>query len=260
MMKKNNFRCLEIVTSRYGIVNGLPESFFIQYSEDKTIDDQYGFEQIEVFKKALDGAFTFFKPIEKYYSRARINRELTEYKLIKNNRYLICDFFGNRNPETKEEERFLKTMHLLPFIVGNERLTKELINYVIGKPVSIETTIKELSSLNETHQVKLGDVVSPLILGVNSLVDNCAYIYTKVTKVKIEEIPNEKFHLYAPDHNFQFENKQTHRIILDDIKKYYFPLDVEVEFDLCIEEKEASFKLDATYKIGNGILGYSTKI
>lgn len=258
--EKNNFKCLEIVTSRYGIVNGLPDSFFIQYSEVKSNDDKYDFEQAEVFKKALDAAYAFFKPIEKYYSRVRINRELKEYELVKNNRYLICDFFGNQNPETEEEERFLKTMHLLPFIVGNELLTKRLIYYVMAKPVSIETTINEISFLNEAHQAKIEDSSYPLTLGVNSLLDNCAYTYAKVVKIRIEEIPNEEFYFYAPDHNFHFKKKQTLRNILDEIKKYYFPIDVDVDFDLYINNETNNFKLDTSYKKGEGILGYSTKI
>jgi len=130
-------RYIEIETSRNSIINGLPESFYLEYTnkEAKTEDEKN--ELRDAFQATLQAAHNYFKPIELLYNQTRISRELKELSLNKNNSHLLYSFWGERHLGSEEEKRFLKTMHLLPYVVGNTYRTEQLINYVLEKKSNI---------------------------------------------------------------------------------------------------------------------------
>jgi len=250
-LKDENYddKYLEIGTSRASIVNGIPESFYIDQSkeEGKTPEERDAIRQ--VFNQILNSAHTYFKPIEIEYNKTRIDREYNELKLNKNNSDLLHVFWGEQRLGSVEEERFLKTMHLLPYITGNLRRTELLINYILEKKSKITLKTEALNQIPEKLHATLGK----LHLGVNTYLNNCTYTYTKIALVNIHGISNDEFHLY-------YRKTKLHRIILDKIERYYFPLDVTVNYQFNINYDTSFFKLDEVYEKGNGILGYSTRI
>lgn len=242
-------RYIEIETSRSSIINGLPESFYIEYTSKEAKTEEERNQQRDAFQATLQAAQSYFKPIELLYNQSRINLELKELTLNKNNSQLLYNFWGERHLGSEEEKRFLKTMHLLPYVVGNTKRTQQLINYVLEKKSNITIEVKPLSKLPKESEPSLGN----MHLGFNTYINNSAYTYQKIAKVHIHDISNTEFHLY-------YKHSQIHGIILDRIEKYYFPLDVKIQYEFYIDENTSFFKLDEKYENGNGILGYSTKI
>jgi len=210
----------------------LPESFYLEYTDKETKTEEEKNKQREAFQATLNSAHTYFRPIELLYNQSRISRELKELRLNKNNSKLLNNFWGEQHLGSEEEKRFLKTMHLLPYVIGNTNRTEQLINYVLEKKSNITINAKP---------------------GVNTYVNNATYTYQKTAEVHIHNISNKEFHLY-------YKRSQKHGIILDKIERFYFPLDVIIHYEFYISEATSFFKLDEVYENGNGILGYSTKI
>jgi len=242
-------RYIEIGTSRSSILDGLPESFYIDRSLPEPKNEEEKTKQREALNATLQAAVNYFKPIELQYNQTRIYKELKELQLTKNNSELLYNFWGEQFLGSQEEKRFLKTMHLLPYIIGNKHRTEQLINYVLEKKSEISVKVKPFSKLSKKYQVKLG----AMHLGVNTYVNNSTYTYQKVAEVHIHNISNEEFHLY-------YKRSQVHGIILDKIEQYCFPLDVVIQYEFYINYDTSFFKLDEVYENGNGILGYSTRI
>jgi len=242
-------RYIEMGTSRNCIINGLPEAFYLDHSNKEAKSEAEKMELRNAFKATLQAAQNYFKPIELLYNQTRINRELKELKLTKNNSNLLYNFWGEVRLGSEEEKRFFKTMHLLPYVVGNTYRTEQLINYVLEKKSNITIGVKPKGDIKKEDQPKLGS----MHLGVNTYINNCSYTYQKTAQVHIYNITNEEFHLY-------YKRSQIHGIILNKIEKFYFPLDVIIQYKFYIKTETSFFKLDEVYENGNGILGYSTKI
>ncbi len=251
-LKDENYedRYIEIGTSRTSILNGLPESFYMEYGNVEPKDELEKLKQRNAEFATLQAANSYFKPIELLYNQTRISRELKELRFTKNNSKLLYNFWGEQHLSSEEEIKFLKTIHLLPYIVGSIYRTEQLINYVLEKRSNIRIVVDPFSQIAKEDQPKLGDGMH---LGVNTYVDHSTYTYQKIAEIHIQDITNEEFHLY-------YKRSQMHGIILDKIERYYFPLDVMIHYKLYITYDTSFFKLDEQYENGNGILGYSTRI
>jgi len=242
-------RYIEIGTSRASILNGLPQSFYMEYSNEEFKNKEEKIKHREAQQATLESANSYFKPIELLYNQTRIKRELKELRFTKNNSSLLYNFWGEQQLGSEEEKRFLKTMHLLPYIVGNTYRTEQLINYVLEKKSNISIKVETDSKLPKESFPTLG----AMHLGVNTYVNNSTYTYQKTAQVHIHHISNKEFHLY-------YKRSQMHGVILNKIEKFYFPLDVMIEYEFYIVEATSFFKVDEMYENGNGILGYSTRI
>jgi len=242
-------RYLEIGLSRLNILNALPQSFFVEFdgSESKTQEEKQ--RKRDDFSEKLSSAKKFFRPIEIEYNKTRVKKALNEQELVSNSSNLLYSFWGEQKIGSVEEQKVLKTMHILPYIIGNKEKTERLINYILDKETSISYYTVAISDLEKEEQVKLVDWQ----LGVNTYLNNQVYSYERYCNVTISNIDNLEFHLY-------YKRSKKHGIILDKIAKYYFPIDVNVEYKYKIKYETSFFQLDNEYENGNGILGYSTRI
>jgi len=242
-------RYLEIGLSRLNILNALPESFFVEYdnSDAKTQEEKQ--RKRDDFNEKLSSAKKFFRPVEIEYNKTRIKKALNEQILVSNSSNLLYSFWGEQKIGSQEEQRVLKTMHILPYVIGNKEKTEKLINYVLEKNTQISYYTIPISNLDKEEQVKLGE----WHLAINTYLNNQVYSYERFCNVTISNIENEEFHLY-------YKRTKKHGIILNKIAKFYFPIDVNVEYKFKINYETSFFKLGEVYENGNGILGYSTRI
>lgn len=263
---------LKIHTSRQSIIDYLPEIFYASntydFVEKKGEDPEKRRFRLEQFRKRhqnrINSAKNFFKPLEVQYNKVRIDKELKEVKLLEEQNNLLETFWERFPVESLEEQRFVNTLHLLPYTVGNIELTQQLIEYTLQKKVSIKLTIREKAMLPDRLKPKMDEC----LLGYNTNVGSEVFEYLPICTVTIEGLSKVELSKYL--NKSISENK-----LLAAIEKYYFPLDVEVQYNFevkreMITRKKQSgeeylvaadqFFLGAEAGTGEGVAGFSTRI
>lgn len=266
-------RLIKLVSSRNSILNYLPESFYVSPDDEFSLDQEVGnYQKTEkreayrkAFQKKLDSARNFFKPLEVEYNKVRVRRELKEVDLLEDYNPLLRELWKGFSTTTSAECRFVSTLHLLPYVVGNKTKTQSLIEYVLDKKVTLDFGIREKSTLPDELKPTLGQCA----LGYNSSVGGDIYEYAPICTFTVNGLGKEEF--------FEFQNKKSASgILLENIEKYYFPLDVEVTLDFEVTKEKKSIKIPGRtqeYKVaidqfflsdklesGEGVLGFSTRL
>jgi len=240
---------LEIKTSRFSTVNALPEGFFLEqeYKTAKTEEEKQKLRKD--FQAQLESAYNFFIPIEVEYNRIRIKRAYEEYSQTDNIGEVLYRFWGIRIDKDDIGKRFLKTLHLLPYIVGDKLKTSRLLEYIFEKEISIEFRTKEKSKFPENLNLKLGN----LKLSIDTYLNNEMYLYEKECLVTIGGLNGNELFYYL-------KGNKVLKDIIERVEKYYFPIDVNVTFDFETTVASSMFFLDTDQSKGIGILGYSTRL
>lgn len=228
---------ITLFTSRSAIIDYLPEDLYTDADNTNEFWDEDGerktHEETEKYKalkrKQLESANKFFRPLEVAYNRVRIWKELQAVGQLENFDNLLELFWGIETNGDKYWKRFVRTLHLVQHIVGKPEKTKVLIEYVLGVKVSLSFHIEESCGLSpKAHTALMGE---ELVLGVNMNLGNVVYDYLNVCTLCLEDISTEAFFEY-------FDEQNSKRKLLDEMVKYYFPLDVEVRFDFKIKKAE----------------------
>ncbi len=244
---------LTMYTSRSAVLDYLPEDLYIEPDNTSEFYDEKGerksVAEIEAYrrkqKEHLKSTERFFRPLEVEYNKVRIERELEELNRLENFDGML-ERFWEEFPLTNERwKRFVRTLHLVPAIVGDKDKTKALIEFVLGVPVTLSFTVEECCEVTRQEQQALTG--EEMVLGFNMLVGNTIYDYLEVCTLKIENLSTEEFFKY-------FDEKTEDRKLLDEIIKYYFLLDVEVKLDFSIKDE---LDKDEEKVL---VLGYSSKL
>lgn len=271
--EKNDYkeeRVLEIHTSRNSILDYLPEAFFEQKpfklkNETKEQWQQRLDNYWKLLPKKIESAKIFFQPLEIEYNKIRVYRERGEVELLKNKNPLLEKIWQQFPIKTPAQRRFVSTLHLLTYVIGDGKKTKHLIQYVLGKKITLEFGVRQKTTLPDTLKPALGQCA----LGFSTNIGNEIYEYARTCKLTIMDLGKREF--------FDYQDKTSiPGIILTTIEKYYFPLDIEVEKDFKIstapqriksadgsKEYEVpidQFFLNADTKVGDGCLGISTRL
>lgn len=243
---------LRLNTSRNSVLDLLPEAFYVPTSlEEPPKEDLTPREIAENERKrkaelaeTIKSAKLFFIPFEVEYNRSRVTIEQEELRLLKSHYSLLEEFWGSASDISKAWKRYYSVLHLCHHVVGDEANTQHLIQHVLGKEVSLDFYTEEISTLPEELHVSMGTYV----LGHNFTVDNVLFEYALMCKVTVKGL--------AKDEYYQFTTPDTpaHRL-LQEIAKYYFPLDTEVVFEYKLSDAERLFSFGG--EKGTSILGLS---
>ncbi len=266
---KNMMSILNIETSRKRVLDYLPEAFFEQAprklkSETETDWNKRFNQYWETFNQKVEGAVKFFRPIEVEYNKIRLKREYAELDLLKNKNPLLEKVWKRFPINTLAQKRFVSTLHLTSYIVGNKNSTHIFIEYILNKPINLTYNIREKTRLPDNSQPKIG----MCSLGFSSIAGSEIYEYAPFCTLTVHNLNKQEF--------FEFQDETSIAgQLMNNIEKYYFPLDIEVEFDykistdpvlthdkngLAYEVSIDQFSLNKDPKSGEGCLGFSTRL
>ena len=246
---------LTLYTSRSAILDYIPEDF---YTEPDNVDEfitEAGEERtkegIENYRKKeeaqVKSAHRFFKPIEIEYNKVRIQREFAELNQVGNFDKTISHFWREFNVSNDKWKRFVRTLHLVPYVIGDKDKTKSLIEFVLGTNISLSFEIDECYKMSDAEQEAF--MGTEKILGYNVSLGNTIYDYHEMCILKIENLSEVQFYEY-------FDEKSEDRKLLEELIKFYFPLNIEVRLDFSIKIPEKTTSQNDDFAIP--ILGYSS--
>jgi len=253
--EENPLEAFIMYTSRSSILDYLPEDF---YAEPDNTDEFYKengekrtADELERYraktKREAESAVRFFRPIEIEYNKIRIKRELEEVAILENLN-LSLNLFWKEFPNTNEKwERFIRTLHLTSFVVGDKEKTIALIEYVLDTTVSLSFDVEECVVVS-SEEIKALTGNTPL-LGFNVNIGNTIYDYLDIVTLTVKDLSREAFSSY-------YDKTSDDRKLLEEIINYYFPLNVEVQLNFSIKSTPAA----QNKKTSLGVLGYSSKL
>lgn len=243
-------KALVIHTSRSAILDYLPESLYAEPNSpsilSKDEQDEEKVKKVEKQRKKaeaeLKSAERFFRPLEIEYNKLRIKRELEEVKQQGNISQILTRLWEEFPIKSDKWKRFVETLHLVPFILGDEQKTKALIEYVLNTRISL------FFSTEACFEQQLQPKTEEKILGFNTVLGTTIYDYLEVCTLKIENLSTTDFTDY-------FDEESDARKLLNEIINYYFPLNLEVRLDFSITPLTEEENKDKVI-----ILGYSSKL
>ena len=270
---------IKIFTSRSSILDNLPETIFWDPDSEKQDPEAHNSSENEQKtdltkeekkerererkRKAVESANKFFIPLEVAYNQVRISKESKELQLIQDFGEILLNFWktftdkfdfldikellkaqSDAPKSHKAWSRFLRTLHLVSYVVGDRKKTQELVSFVLGKPISLQEEIVTEAELPDDLKGKMGE----FILGYNFNVGNVFKSFTRVCIIHIGGIESDEFYEYYK------KNSETSKL-LNEIMNYYFPLDVQVRFEFKVQPAESNFVLNDSGE-GAPILGY----
>jgi hypothetical protein len=250
---------IQIQTSRSSILDYLPEAFFLspydEVDEDKLSEEERK-KAREAYKEKIEGAKKFFKPLELEFNRFRVARELHEVLMLRTYKDIFEDIFDDSWPNLEKLikknsawKRFIQTIHLTSYIVGDQEKTRDLIQFVLQKKVEITCEwVYEPVQTSKT-KLELGEVP----LGNEFYLGSIVYLQGMVARLSIKDLKPEEFYDY-------YEADSAASKLIGQIGKYYFPLDVEVKVDYQIQEGKTNFCLKPAGQASGAILGFMTSI
>jgi len=241
---------LKISTSRPNILDYLPENFYILPDERFREKESESNEERkkrhnrykEFYNNKLESARKFFIPLEVAYNKVRLKRELDELDMLERSVPLFQELWQEFPSNTDAEKRFIKTLHLLKNIIGDIQKTKILIEYVLGYNVKIDTKYLNKQKLDTEELPHLKGAAKKngsrlFTLGDKSTLGRHIYHYRTEYVLTILNVSKEDYAL--------FKDKQSELgALIENIKDYYFPLDVDVQDE---------------YVVSSGIVKYPTK-
>lgn len=245
---------LKLFTSRSSTLDNLPETFYIHPFEE---EEENEYQKIaerqkkrDQQKQILDAARRFFIPLDIAFNQVRVRRELEEIRLQERFDELLCQLWPHLDQKNAAWGRFMCSLHLVSYVVGDRNKTKELIEFVLQKPIKFKEHIQEAAELPEHMKSNMGE----LELGYDFNVGNVIPCFIRVVTVVIRELSPLEFMEYYD------ESSATGKLLIE-LGKYYFPLDTDVQFDFIIQPDRERFSFGSNQEEENyAILGFSSKI
>lgn len=265
-IQTNNVDGITIYTSRSAILDYLPENLyarpdnvseFFEEENEASVTKEYENKlrlakkkQREKEREELDSAKRFFVPLEIEYNKVRIARELNEVNNFQNFDQTIDLLWGKKLVANDKWKRFVRTLHLVNYVIGDKKKTTALIEFVLGTKIQLEFSINKSFVLDPKQRKTL--IGSEIILGHNMSLGNSIYDYLEVCTIMIQEISFEDFYNYIDD---QSEDKR----LINEMIEHYFPLNVEVKIDFTLKSKSEN-TLERAEDQPLMVLGYSSTL
>jgi len=253
--EENERELLIIHTSRSSILNYLPEDFYSEPDNTGEFVDESGKkrakEDIEKYRanalEQLKSAQRFFRPLEVEYNKIRIKRELDELDKIENFDSILQAFWGTFKISNDKWRRFIRTLHLVSFTMGDKVKTKALIEFVLGTSIDLSFTVEECCEISNRQRKSL--IGESRVLGYNVVIGNLVYDYLDICTFTVKDLSVSEFYEF-------FDENAEDRKLLNEMIKYYFPLNVEVRLDFSINPKKGNNEGELAIPV----LGYSSKL
>lgn len=253
---ENDHDLVLMYTSRSSILEYLPEDFYTEPDNSNEYKDEHGNRrsqrEIEKYraraKEQLESAQRFFRPLEVEFNKVRIARELVELSYMESFDDILEKFWDQFSVRNDKWRRFLRTLHLSPYVVGDLKKTKHLIEYVLDLPVRLSMSVEQsVVSTSEEMNALTG---KEKVLGFNIVFGNEVYDYLEVCTLQIQDLSTTQFFDY-------FLEEGNGRLLVEAMIKHYFPLNVEVrlDFTICSDENEQNGEEEPL-----SILGYSSRL
>jgi hypothetical protein len=251
----NEFELLIIHTSRSSILDYLPEDFYSEPDNKDEFVDESGRkrtkDEIEKYRanaaEQLKSALRFFRPLEVEFNKFRIKRELDELDKIENFDNILQSFWGVFEIPNDRWRRFVRTLHLVSFIIGDKAKTKALIEFVLGTSIDLSFSVEEYCEISKEQRKSL--VGESWLLGYNVIVGNSVYDYLDICTFTVKDLSVSEFYEY-------YDETSEDKKLLNEIIKYYFPLNVEVRLNFSIKPENRNTKGELAVPV----LGYTSKL
>ncbi len=253
--EENERELLIMYTSRSSILNYLPEDFYSEPDNTGEFIDESGKKRtkadIEKYRaealEQLKSAQRFFRPLEVEYNKIRIKRELDELDKIENFDNILQAFWGVFKVSNDKWRRFVRTLHLVSYIIGDKVKTKALIEFVLETNIDLSFTVEEYCEISKEQRKSL--IGESWLLGYNVIVGNSVYDYLDICTFTVKDLSVSEFYEY-------FNENSEDRKLLNEMIKYYFPLNVEVRLDFSIKPEKRNNKGELV----TPVLGYTSKL
>lgn len=253
--EENELALLIIHTSRSSILNYLPEDFYSEPDNRDEFVDEAGKkrtkDEIEKYRanaaEQLKSALRFFRPLEVEFNKLRIKRELDELDKIENFDNILQAFWGVFKVTNDRWRRFVRTLHLVSFIIGDKAKTKALIEFVLGTSIDLSFSVEACYEMSKEQKKSL--VGESRLLGYNVIVGSSVYDYLDICIFTVKDLSVSEFYEY-------FDETSEDKKLLNEIIKYYFPLNVEVRLDFSLKPEKRNNKGEFV----TPVLGYTSKL
>ncbi len=220
---------IHMFTSRPAILDYLPEDFYAEPDNSHELVDELGQSRPkrdierhrEEQKERQESARLFFRPIEVACNRVRLEREQEEVASIQNMDKLLHSIWGKEDLGSAAWVKFIRSHHLISYIIGDLDRTEALITYVLGTPVKLQLS-QEPSTVHTREDILSISQAGPT-LGYNMRLGNTVYDYEQRCSVSLKALTTKEFYFYYTEESGQD--------LLITIARHYFPMDVVVEFD-----------------------------
>ena len=158
-------------------------------------------------------------------------------------------FWRKFNITNDSWKRFVRTLHLVTFIVGDKEKTNALIEYVLETNVSLRFEVEECYEMSDDQKKSL--MGEDRVVGFNVNVGNVVYDYLEVCTLMLEDLSTAEFFEY-------FDEASEERKLLDEIIKFYFPLNMDVRLDFSIDPFKGISNENESVAVP--VLGFSSKL
>lgn len=252
---ENDHGLVIMYTSRSSILEYLPEDFYTEPDNSNEYQDENGNRrskrEIDAYrdkaKEQLESAHKFFRPLEVEYNKVRIQKELHELTCLEEFDSVLEKFWDQFPVINDRWRRFVRTLHLSPYVVGDLEKTKNLIEYVLDLPVTLSLGVEPATESSPEEMDGL--MGTQKILGYNVVFGNVVYDYLDICTLQIENLATSDFLDY-------FLEDADGRKLVEAMIKHYFPLNVEVRLDFTINP--AKENIEDEHPVA--ILGYSSRL
>lgn len=242
-----------IYTSRSSILDYLPEDLYIEPDNTQELSNAQGRPRSPSEREAyraqrreqLESASRFFKPLEVACNRVRIERELSELSGLEDHDPSLQAFWSYYPAEQPRWKRFIRTLHLCPYFIGDLDKTRAMIRYVLDKEVSLEFSTEASCSMSPAQREELYG--RDTVLGYNVMVGSDVYDYLEICTLTIEGVTRSEFYQFI-------DEESDSRRLLEEIIKHYFPLHVDVRLDYALSKASSTEEGEEN----SMVLGYSS--
>ncbi len=245
---------LQVYSSRNSMLDYLPEDFYATPDNTDEFWDETGTarsqKDIDAYRDKVKAeqksAQRFFRPLEVAYNKLRIERECAEVAHLENLDSLLETLWDDFIVSDPKWQRFVRTVHLVPHIMGDLEKTRALIEYVLDGPIELTVSVDPIAKA--TSEEIAGLTGSEAILGYNVVFGNAIYDHLICCTLRICSLSTADFYRY-------FESTSSESKLINTIIDYYFPLTVEVIPDYSIQKEPRS-----TAQSEVMVLGYSSQL
>lgn len=233
--------------ARHSLADELPEAMV--YDESVTSDDVA--EKAAELDEQLAMARSFFRPFEQVMHFPRIELEFWERRASAQLpeavfAHLRTQAFDELLSPSEQET----LMALLPFmdqVVGQPRLTGQVLSALVDKPVDVAEVPPQTVDLPADASPGLGR----LRLGVDSVLGQRLADGTKNFAIQVKEIKPEEVQAFLP-------GGTTRRAIEEVYLHYLLPLNIDYQIQILATEVGEGFTLAAD--ADTSVLGYTTNL
>ncbi|HPI53654.1 MAG TPA: hypothetical protein PLU10_03120 [Chitinophagaceae bacterium] len=235
---------VEIILSRDGMYDLLPEGLFHQSQKGSNVSVQKMVEEHRRFKYEEDKARQFFMPFENEFFHQKVETEMTErrfYGRIYSEKNELLQHFWKIDRELPVEaaKRLLEFLPQASKILGNTELMQQTLSKILLEPVNINWTP------NAKLQLVVQEEVNEMSLGIDAVV-------------------GQTFEEYMPQYEFtlgpfthlrveQFLHEAPYKKLLEKFYDSFVPIEAEIKTTFVTDKNQPKTE-------NNAILGYNFEL